>query len=150
MAGALDVLTAFAAVAVSAAAICLGSMRVTPELALFRVPSGGGFSGYPAPNDSFVPVGTALYKLDLPWYITPFHRETLDLYAMELGGGRWALSDAGGYDTRLQHHASTVHDALRRLMGEGGTLSLVLRTCPARLHARARPLRVRHGVHMQP
>jgi glyoxylase-like metal-dependent hydrolase (beta-lactamase superfamily II) len=123
-------LLALGAVALAAA---LGLLSATPELALFQaaVP----FFGWPAMTPgTFVEVpGTAgaLWKLDAPWYISPFHMETLDIYAFRLGGpsrpGRWAVTDAGGYDTPLQRHASGLLDSLRRLLDEqSGTLSLVL------------------------
>jgi hypothetical protein len=128
--GVPDACVTVAATAVTLAAVALGLLRMTSELALFRVPAGSAFFGWPAPRGAFEPVGDGLFKLDLPWYVTPFHRETLDLYAMELGAGRWALSDAGGYDTPLQRHASTMAAALAALMGADGTLSLVLRACP--------------------
>ena len=123
------------ALAAAALAAALGLMAVTPELSLFQaaVP----FFGYPPLQPgAFVVVegsGGALWKLDAPWYITPFHCETLDIYAFKLTGpsrsGRWAVTDAGGYDTPLQLHASGLVHSLRRLFAEqGGELSLVLLT----------------------
>jgi hypothetical protein len=127
-----DACVSVAAIGVALAAAALAALRVTPELALFRVPAGAAFFGSPQPGGNFTPVGDALYRLDLAWHVTPFHKETLDVYALELGGGRWALSDGGGYDTTLQSYASTLAAALARRMGDNGTLSLLLRACPAR------------------
>ena len=35
-------------------------------------------------------VTPGLYKLDLPWHLTPFHQETLDLFLIKSKGG-WCL-----------------------------------------------------------
>ena len=121
---------AAAAALALAVALALGALHATPELAMFRAPGVLPFLGWPVPSGGFEPIGSGLYKLDLPWYVTPFHRETLDVYALDLGG-KWAISDAGGFDTPWQRYASALHDALRRLMGPDGTLALVLRACPA-------------------
>lgn len=123
--------TVLAAALAAAVAAALGALRATPEMALFRGPP-GLFLGWPAPVFAFESLGQGLFRADMPWWVTPFHKETLDVYAIDLGGGRWALSDAGGFDTPLQRHATALHGALRELMGADGTLALVLRACPAR------------------
>jgi hypothetical protein len=125
-----DACVSVAAIGVALAAAALAALRVTPELALFRVPPGAAFFGSPRPHGDFEPVGRELYRLDLAWHVTPYHKETLDVFAMHLGDGRWALSDGGGYDTTLQRHASAMAAALARRMGDNGTLSLLLRACP--------------------
>ena len=38
----------------------------------------------------FLPVAKGLYKIDLPWHLTPFHEENLDLFLLESQGG-WCL-----------------------------------------------------------
>ena len=124
---------ALAAALAVALAAALGALHATPELSLFRAPGVVPFLGFPAPRGAFEPIGPGLFKLDLPWYVTPFHRETIDVFALDLGGGKWALSDAGGFDTPWQRHATALHGALRRLMGADGTLTHVLRTCPPRI-----------------
>ena len=130
--------TALCAALALAVALALGALRTTPELSLFRAPGVVPFLGWPAPRAAFVPLGPGLHKLDLPWYVTPFHRETIDMYALDLGGGKWALSDAGGFDTPLHAHATALHAALRALMGADGTLTHVLRACPAMSSAKPR------------
>jgi len=135
--------TALCAALALVVALALGALRATPELSLFRAPGVVPFLGWPAPRASFVPLGPGLHKLDLPWYVTPFHRETIDMYALDLGSNRWALSDAGGFDTPWHAHATALHTALRALMGAEGTLTHVLRACPAAKRAGARRSRVR-------
>ena len=130
--------TALAAAFALVVALALGALHATPELALFRAPGVVPFLGWPAPSGAFEPIGRGLYKLDLPWYVTPFHRETIDIYAIDLGGGKWAISDAGGFDTPWQSHATALHTSLRKLMGADGTLSLVLRAWPPARRAPAR------------
>ena len=140
-------LTLLLAALAAAFAAALAAMRSIPEFSLFRAPGSLPFLGFPAPQGAFEAVGTGLYKLDLPWFITPFHRETLDLYAVELGGGAWALSDAGGHDTALQAHASGVAAALAALFAQrGGTLTHVLRARPA--GPRSKTLRCCVHTHM--
>ena len=113
-------------------AAALGMLQATPELSLFR----SNTWPFPSPSAAFAPVPGVpkLHKLPLDWFITPFHKETLDVYALEHTPGFWALSDAGGYDTPLQSHASALLRALEALVGEG-TLTHVLCTRPPGLPA---------------
>jgi glyoxylase-like metal-dependent hydrolase (beta-lactamase superfamily II) len=70
-----------------------------------------------------------------------FHQETLDLYAVRLDDKRWALSDAGGYDTVLHSHATLLLASLIALLAEqGGELALVLLTHGHVDHVGALPL----------
>lgn len=112
------------------AAVALSAMAATPELALFR--SARPFWGRPVPRGRFEAVDGApgLYKLDVPWFATPFHKETLDVYALRLHAGRddFAVTDAGGYDTPLHAYATELELALRQLMGPSGRLTHVLLT----------------------
>jgi len=68
--------------------------------------------------------------MDLPWFVTPFHKETLDVFAIRLhkGGDEFAITDAGGYDTPLHAHATELERALRELLGSSGKLTHVLLT----------------------
>lgn len=92
------------AAALALLAVLLAALRATPELANFRAASPLPFFGVPVPRSSFQPVPglPKLFVLDLPYYITPFHLEIIDVYATQLTPGGWAIFDAGGDDTPLQ------------------------------------------------
>jgi len=52
----------------------------------FRAPF---FWGDPEQRD-FQPIAEGLFKIDLPWHLTPFHEENLDLFLLKSKGG-WCL-----------------------------------------------------------
>ena len=114
-----------AGLAALAVGVALHSIIVTPELALFRASSPHfGVPRLQAP--SFEQIAPRVYRMDAPWYITPWHKETLDLFAVQLDSSRWTVSDAGGYDTWLHPHTTGVLRAVEQLVGPGGELSFVL------------------------
>ena len=133
-------------VALVVVGVALGVLRsATPELAFFRAPGELPFLGWPQPKADFEALPGGVFRLDLAWWTTPWHRETLDLFALQLSGGGWALSDAGGYDTPLQRHASAVLAALLRLLeSRGGSLRLVLLSHGHVDHVGALPLLLSH------
>ena len=126
----------FASLAVG---LALHSIRATPELSMFRAPAAHwGWPRLPAPR--FEAIAPGLHRMDAPWYVTPWHKETLDLFALQLGPSRWAVSDAGGYDTWLHPHATGVLRAVEQLVGPGGELSFVLLSHGHLDHVGALPL----------
>lgn len=117
-------------------------LRLTPELSLFR--TADAYVGFPLIRGDFEPVANSngvLFKLFAPWHTTPFHKETLDVFAIDIGRRKFAVSDGGGYNNILQRAASQYVAALGRLLDQkNATLSYVLRafamrpTCQLLMH----------------
>lgn len=114
--------------------VLLGMFYTVPEIADFRAPV---YWGVPEKRD-FQPIADGLWKIDLPWHLTPFHEENLDLFLLKSKGG-WCLSDAGGYDTWIHKHATALVQALKRTIGED-PLTYVLLTHGHLDHVGALPL----------
>ena len=62
------------------------STTASSSAADFRAPT---FWGIPDKRD-FQPIAEGLWKIDLPWHLTPFHEENLDLFLLKSQGG-WCL-----------------------------------------------------------
>ena len=67
-------------------ALFVGIAYFVPELEDFRSPLYLGFSE----KKSFDQVAEGLFKNDLPWHMTPFHEEVLDIFLIKSKGG-WCL-----------------------------------------------------------
>ncbi|DBB07616.1 hypothetical protein WJX82_001357 [Trebouxia sp. C0006] len=93
-------------------AALVGVFYTVPEFEDFRAPF---FWGDPEQRE-FHPIAEGLFKIDLPWHLTPFHEENLDLFLLKSKGG-WCLSDAGGYNTWIHKHATTLVEAVKRTIG---------------------------------
>lgn len=74
-----------ASIAISA--VLFGVFYHVPEFEDFRTYS--IYYGIPEANE-FQQVAAGLYQIDLPWHLTPFHQETLDLFLIKSKGG-WCL-----------------------------------------------------------
>ena len=119
-----------AALLAASVSVTLSALSASPEFALFRgSPAETPFLGRPAPVGAFRSAHKGVFVLDLPWWITPYHKETLDVLAFDLGKQRFAITDAGGYDTPLQSHATALTRAVQELLApRNATLSLILLT----------------------
>lgn len=117
-----------AALAALLLALAAGLVSRTPELVMFPGPLHLPGARSPPASATFQHLGSGLYKLDLGWVMTPWHWEVLDLFAFDLGGGAWALSDSGGGDSWLHAHASVLVASVQALLPAGATLTRVLLT----------------------
>ncbi|KAK9909599.1 hypothetical protein WJX75_004745 [Coccomyxa subellipsoidea] len=106
-----------------ACALIVGLLYNVPEFADFR---GALYLGGKEKAD-FKPIGHGLYKIEIFWHMTPFHNENLDLYLINEGQS-WYLSDAGGFDSWLDPHATRIVQAVQAVIPPGQKLTYVILT----------------------